>query len=130
MIRQILLSIMILSVSLVIATPGMTGAGTAIAVAAEGQTPADPVSTVAARCPWFLLFDDQGSLVEAVANPHRQAVGGAGPLAVDFLAERGVRTVIAGEFGKKMIDAMKARGITFRTATGSAADAVKSMVEK
>jgi predicted Fe-Mo cluster-binding NifX family protein len=96
-----------------------------IAVAAEGNAPTSQVSAVAARCPYFLLFDEKGTLVEAVANPHQDAPGGAGSQAVEFLAGKGVTVVIAGAFGQKMVVAMKARGMRYLEFKGSAADAVK-----
>lgn len=108
----------------------MAGDGPVYAVAAEGESPDAQVSAQAARCPWFLLFDAQGNLVEAVANPHQRAAGGAGPQAAEFLASKGVQTVIAGEFGPKMADALKRRGMTFQTSSGTAADAVRTVIEQ
>ena len=95
-----------------------------IAVAAEGQAPSSQVSAVAARCPYFLLFDEKGTFVEAVANPHKDAPGGAGSQAVDFLAGKGVTVVIAGAFGPKMVGAMHAAGMRYLEFKGNAADAV------
>jgi predicted Fe-Mo cluster-binding NifX family protein len=108
----------------------MAGDGPVYAVAAEGQDADARVSAQAARCPWFLLFDAQGNLVEAVANPHHRTPGGAGPMAADFLAGKGIQTVIAGEVGGKMADALKRQGIDHRTATGTAADAVRSALHQ
>jgi predicted Fe-Mo cluster-binding NifX family protein len=108
----------------------MAGDGPVYAVAAEGESPVAQVSFQAARCPWFLLFDAQGNLVEAMANPHQRAAGGAGPQAAEFLAGKGIQTVIAGEFGPKMANALKGRGLTFLTATGTAAEAVRTAVNQ
>lgn len=108
----------------------MAGDRPVYAVAAESESPDAQVSAQAARCPWFLLFDAQGNLVEAVANPHQRAAGGAGPQAAEFLASKGVQTVIAGEFGQKMADALKHRGMTFHTATGRAAESVRTILNQ
>jgi predicted Fe-Mo cluster-binding NifX family protein len=110
---------------LCIMAPSAMATGEAvIAVAADGETAEAAVSRQAARCPYFLLFDARGVFVEAVANPHRQAAGGAGPQVVAFLAAKGVQTVIAGEFGGRMTTALQGKGMEFRIATGSAAAAV------
>lgn len=101
-----------------------------IAVAAEGQTGSAQVSRQAARSPYFLFFNQQGDLVEAVANPYLQAAGGAGPRVVEFLAAKGVHTVIASEFGAKMTRAMKEKGIVFSIATGNVKDAVQTIIHK
>lgn len=101
-----------------------------IAVAAEGKVSSSQVSSIAARCPYFLLFDEKGTFVEAVANPHKDARSGAGPQAVDFLAGKGVRVVIAKAFGPKMVDAMEGRGMRHLEFKGSVADALKKALVK
>jgi predicted Fe-Mo cluster-binding NifX family protein len=100
-----------------------------VGVAAEGKTPSARVSDVAARCPYFLLFDGKGAFVEAVANPHKDAEGG-GPLVVGFLAEKGVKVAVAGGFGPRIVDVMKAKGMRPVEFNGSAADAVKKALAK
>ena len=101
-----------------------------IAVASYGNTPASAVSPVAARSSYFLMFDAKGAFLEAVANPHKNAGGGAGTLSVDFLSVKGVTTVIAGAFGSNMITAMKAKGIKSVEFKGTAADAVMKAIRK
>jgi predicted Fe-Mo cluster-binding NifX family protein len=103
---------------------------TTIAVAAEGKVSTSQVSGVAARCPYFLLFDEKGTFVEAVANPNKDARGGAGTESVDLLAGKGVKAVIAGAFGQNMVDAMKGRGMRYLEFKGIAADAVKKALVK
>ena len=124
--RKFLVPAMLVAIVLFAASSLLAAEKAIIAVAAEGQTPAALVSTLAARSPYFLLFTENGELVEVVANPHQQAAGGAGPQVVELLAAKGVKTVIAGEFGAKMAGAMKAKGIASRIAAGSAAEAAKT----
>jgi predicted Fe-Mo cluster-binding NifX family protein len=105
-------------------------AGEAVtAVAADGGTADAAVSQQAARAAYFLLFDEQGALVEAVANPYREAAGGAGPQVVAFLAEKGIRTFIAGEFGPRTEAILQGRGIKAMIAAGSAESVVRGMQE-
>ncbi len=101
-----------------------------IVVAAEGKVPSSQVSGVAARCPYFLLFDEKGTFVEAMANPHKDLRGGAGSEAVGFLAGKGVKVVVSGAFGRNMVDAMKGRGMRYLEFKGTAADAVKKAIVK
>lgn len=124
------ISIILLTWALFIVPSFMAAGEPVIAVAADGDTADVAVSQQAARAAYFLLFDAQGVLVEAVANPYKQAKGGAGPQAVAFLATKGVRTVIAGEFGSRMSAALQAKGMAFRTASGIAADAVRQLGQK
>jgi predicted Fe-Mo cluster-binding NifX family protein len=101
-----------------------------IAVASDGNTPASAVSPVAARSPYFLIFDGKGAFVEALINPHKNAGGGAGSLVVDFLAGKGAATIIAGAFGDKMIVAMKAKGMAYVVFKGIAGDAASQVVKR
>ena len=82
-----------------------------IAVAAEGKTPTAEVSGVSGRSPYFLIFDGDGKLLEAVDNPYKEAQRGAGPSVVPFLAQKGADFVVAGKFGENMIQTMKSNGI-------------------
>jgi len=100
-----------------------------IAVASVGKTAAAEVSGVAARSPYFLIFDVDGALLEAVDNPYKAAKGGAGPSVVPFLAQKDVAFVVAGEFGEKMIQAMQAQGIGYLEFSGSAEAALKKVLE-
>lgn len=113
-----------LIVTLTLVLPAMAAGQAVTAVAAEGDTAEAAVSNQAARAPYFLLFDEQGELVEALANPYRETAGGAGPLVAGFLAEKGIRTFIAAETGPRMEAVLHKSGIEIRTATGSAASAV------
>jgi len=126
MTRKMLLPLLVVALSFFAGSAALAAGKTVIAVAAEGSTPTAQVSKLAARAPYFLLFDDKGQLAEALANPYRQGAGGAGPQVVDFLAAKGIKTVIAGEFGANMTNAMKAKDMTHRIATGPAAEAVKA----
>ena len=100
-----------------------------IAVAAEGKSGAAKVSGVAARSPYFLIFDGDGKLLEAVENPYKTAKGGAGTSVVPFLAQKGITMVVAGEFGKNMIDAMKGKGMKYLEFKGSAEEALKKFMQ-
>jgi predicted Fe-Mo cluster-binding NifX family protein len=100
-----------------------------IAVAAEGKTAAATASGVAARAPYFLIFDGSGKFLEAIDNPYKTSKGGAGTSVVPFLAQKGVTVVVAGEFGRNMLDAMKSKGIKSLEFKGSAEEALKKVLE-
>jgi len=101
-----------------------------IAVASDGETLKAAVSHVAARCPYFLIVDSKGKLLEAVENPYKDTRGGAGVSAANFLAEKNVTIVIAGNFGNKMIDALKAQEIAHFEFEGTAEKAIRKILEK
>ncbi len=101
-----------------------------IAVASEGETLDAAVSHLAARAPYFLIVDGTGNLREAAENPYKDIRGGAGVSAANFLAEKNVTIVVAGNFGNKMIDALKAQEITYVKFEGTVADAVDKVLKQ
>jgi len=107
--------------------PNRTPAKGIIAVASTGETPSDPIGSVAARSPYFLLFDENGAFLGPVENPHAGAGGGAGRLVAEFMAERGVRTMIAGNFGRNIRTDLEEKGIRFVEASGQSAEAVRRL---
>ena len=100
-----------------------------IAVAASSKTAKASVSNMAAKCPYYLIFNNKGELIEVIDNPYTDASGGAGPSAANFLAQRGVTIVIAGNFGSKMINTLKNKGITHFEFKGRVDDAVKRVLQ-
>ena len=101
-----------------------------IAVASDGETLDAAVSPLAARGPYFLFIDSEGKLLEALENPYKNTRSSAGVSVANFLAEKNVTIVIAGNFGNKMIDALKAKEITHVEFEGIVEEAIKKILEK
>jgi predicted Fe-Mo cluster-binding NifX family protein len=80
---------------------------------------------VAARAPHILIFDANGALMGSHLNPAAAEPGGAGPALARWLAEQKVGTLIAGDFGAKLAQALEERKIRAVTARGPAGRAVK-----
>lgn len=89
-----------------------------IAISSEGQTLESPVAERFARCPFFLIVDEEGSLLEALSNQATQAAHGAGGMAVQFIASKGVSALIAPRLGPNAVSALKAAGIRAFEASG------------
>jgi len=100
-----------------------------IAVAADSKDAKASVSNKAAKCPYYLIFNNKGKLVEVIDNPYSNTSGGAGPSAANFLARRGVTILIAGDFGSKMINTLENKGVTHFEFKGLADNAVKKVLE-
>ncbi len=100
-----------------------------IAVASGDKTAKASVSNKAAKCPYYLIFDSKGKLAEVIDNPYGDASRGAGPSAANFLAQQGVTLVIAGNFGSKMINTLKNKGITHFEFKGRVNEAVKRVLK-
>lgn len=101
-----------------------------IAAASDGETLKAAVSHTAARCSYFLIVDSKDKLLEAVENPYQDTRGGAGVSAANFLAEKKVTVVIAGNCGSKMKSALEAQEITFFKFVGTVEEAILKILEK
>ena len=126
--------IVFISLAILLLCPVMANAGELekmkIAVAASSKTAKASVRNMAAKCPYYLIFNNKGELIEVIDNPYRDASGGAGPSAANFLAQKGVTIVIAGDFGFKMINTLKNKSINHFEFKGRVDDAVKRVLNK
>jgi len=100
-----------------------------ISVAANGKSAQESVSNMAAKCPYYHIFNNKGELIEVVDNPYRDANGGAGPLAANFLSQRGITSVIARNFGSKMVNTLDNKSITHFEHKGVADNAEKKIIK-
>ena len=95
-----------------------------IAIAATAPEPDGQVAMHGARAPFYLLFDERGSMLEALANPVVQVEGGAAPRAALFLADRGVALLAAGDFGNRFISELEEKGIRHVQMSGLISDVI------
>lgn len=63
------------------------------------------------RADYFILIDSETREWEATPNPAADASGGAGPQAVQFIADKGVEAVISGRYGPSAFSALEAATI-------------------
>ena len=99
-----------------------------VAVASNSKDAASSISNKAGKCPYYLIFNSKGELIEVVANPYKDAQGGAGQQAANFLVNKGVTLIVAENFGDKMIEAMRSNGTDYFKLQGIVHDAVKTVV--
>ena len=100
-----------------------------IAVAAGSKSAKASVSNIAAKCPYYLIFNNKGELIEVIDNPYKDTSRGAGPLAANFLVQRDIDIIVAESFGSKMIDALRNSGKTHFEFKGRVDDAVKRVLK-
>ncbi len=70
------------------------------------------------RCSYFVIYDTELKSVEIMPNPNKEAEEGAGPSSVRFLASKGVKKIVSGEFGikiKSLLDSLKIQMIVMKT---------------
>jgi predicted Fe-Mo cluster-binding NifX family protein len=100
-----------------------------IAVSSDEETIDSQVSNLGARSPWFLLFDEQGSLTNTLENPYRNQRQ-AGVKCAEFLKNQNVTVFVAGNVGPKMGAALESMGIAFIPFSGSVKEGVNQVLKK
>jgi predicted Fe-Mo cluster-binding NifX family protein len=63
------------------------------------------------RCEWFCLFDTETKKSSFIENPVRNNPEQAGCDAAQFLIEKGIKIIIAGRFGSKVIEVFRTKNI-------------------
>jgi predicted Fe-Mo cluster-binding NifX family protein len=126
--KEILIMIVIVSSLLVIAWSFAEQSGR-IAVAANDKTLTAPVSDRAGLSPFFLIFDENGKLIDVIDNPFKEERGKAGHLMSDFLASKGVTVVVGEDFCGEIVDVIKNKGIKPVNFKGSVEEAVQKILK-
>lgn len=98
-----------------------------IAVAATKNDISADVSYHGGRAPFYLIFDEQGNLLDSFSNPFSEMERHAGYEVSKVMAEHGIDVIVAGLFGPMMISELSAQGIRCVTKSGSARNAVRQL---
>jgi predicted Fe-Mo cluster-binding NifX family protein len=99
-----------------------------IAVASNSKDITSSISNKAGKCPYYLIFNSKGELIEVISNPYKDAQSGAGQQTANFLAKKGVTLIVAETFGDKMIEAMRSNSTDYLKLQGIVHDAIKKVV--
>ncbi|NCC99779.1 MAG: dinitrogenase iron-molybdenum cofactor biosynthesis protein [Bacteroidia bacterium] len=81
-----------------------------IAITSEGNSLNSLIDPRFGRCSFFAIYDTDTKNTEFILNPVKESLEGAGPAAVQFIASKEVKKIVAGEFGgkiKSLLDNLK-----------------------
>ncbi|MDD3322587.1 MAG: NifB/NifX family molybdenum-iron cluster-binding protein [Paludibacter sp.] len=73
-----------------------------IAITSEGNQMDSKIDARFGRCAYFAIYNTDTKETEFLVNPAKDSSGGAGPEAVQFVAQTGVKKIFAGDFGTKI----------------------------
>ncbi|MBE9488516.1 MAG: NifB/NifX family molybdenum-iron cluster-binding protein [Bacteroidetes bacterium] len=82
-----------------------------IAVASSGNTLDSKVDSRFGRCAYFAIHDTETKETIFLENPSKDVDGGAGPKAVQFIANQQANKIVSGEFGMKIKSLLEELGI-------------------
>jgi predicted Fe-Mo cluster-binding NifX family protein len=91
-----------------------------ITISSQGQDLEAMVDPRFGRCPYFIIYDTETKETEVLSNPALEATGGAGILAAQLVADKGVEVVITGNVGPNAFQTLNQAKIKiFGGATGT-----------
>ncbi|MGD8999798.1 MAG: NifB/NifX family molybdenum-iron cluster-binding protein [Granulosicoccaceae bacterium] len=99
-----------------------------IAIAAMTPDLDARIAKHSARAPYYLLFDEQGEMLEVVSNPFADDDRGIAPRVARLLADKGATLLVAGEFGPRFVSELEERGIDRLQRSGQVADSVRQFI--
>lgn len=100
-----------------------------IAIATVGEGINSKISKFSGRAPYYLLFDGNGVFIKSIKNPAQSQGHRASSGVVNLLTKESVKIVIAGEFGDKMENQLKANKIEYYEHEGIAKDVIQTFVK-
>jgi predicted Fe-Mo cluster-binding NifX family protein len=99
-----------------------------IAVAAIHKEETSEVSPRSGRSKFYLIFNENGELLEVLSNPFSRGGGGAGFGVAKMLADKGVTIVIGAAFGGHMEEILKARGLRYYEMSGTVKEGLMRLI--
>lgn len=101
-----------------------------LAIAATSQDTDAQVAVQAARAPFYMFYDEKGTLLDVIANPFRSIDHGAAPRAIRLLKEHSINTLVAEQFGDRFLTLLKENNNSAVTATGSVSKAIQKLLSE
>jgi predicted Fe-Mo cluster-binding NifX family protein len=98
-----------------------------IAIAANTANTDAPVSMNAARAPCYLVFNEEGKLLETVSNPYSSMEKCVAPRSARLLRQHHINTLVAGDFGDRFVELLQQHHISTVVSQGSVSDAIKKI---
>ena len=80
------------------------------------------------RCPYFIIFDTDNDRFEYFENESRNAMGGAGIQAAQFVVNKGISTIISGAIGPNSFRVFNAANINiYSGVTGTVRETIDKL---
>ena len=101
-----------------------------IAIAATAPDENGEVGRHAARAECYLVFDETGTFCEAIHNPFKDYDRAVGVRVADYLAEKAIDVLAAGNFGVGFMRALDAKGVRHVESEGRVKDVAKNLATR
>lgn len=98
-----------------------------ICITSQGKDLNSEIDPRFGRCSYFIFIDTETLNYEAVENPWKEASGGAGIQAAQFVAQKGVKKVVTGRVGANAEMVLRKAGISIVEGSGRIDDIIKKL---
>lgn len=100
-----------------------------IAIAAENNDLSSEVSTQGARALFFLIFTEDGNLLEMLENPYASNESHVGPDVANMLSNNNITKVVAGRFGPKFREVLEENNVECIEKTGFISQVINQLAD-
>lgn len=97
-----------------------------ICITSSGENLNSDIDPRFGRCNFFIFYDTDTKQYEAVENSWKEASGGAGIQASQFVIQKGVKKVFTGRVGANAEMVLRKAGIEIVEASGKVDDIIKN----
>jgi predicted Fe-Mo cluster-binding NifX family protein len=104
-----------------------------LAIASQGNTLGHAISQQFGHCAYYVIYDKVTGALEISPNPFRDAPKQAGRQAAKWLANKDVKTLVAGDFGQKiqpLLDQLRMQLIMIRKPETRVQDIINLLIQK
>ena len=99
-----------------------------ICISSSGTDLGSNVDPRFGRCPYFIVYDTDTDKFEYLENESRNAMGGAGIQAAQFVVNKGISTVISGAIGPNSFKVFNTANINiYSGVTGTIREAIDKL---
>ena len=101
-----------------------------IVITASNDKVDQPFNPRFGRAEYFMLYDSETKEWEALTNPAADARGGAGPQAVQYIADKGAEVIISGRYGPSAFTALGGSSIkAYLASNGTVAEVLQQFLD-
>ena len=98
-----------------------------VCITAKGDTLDSEIDPRFGRCGYFIFYDTETKNYEVFPNKWKEAMGGAGTQAAQFVLEKGAKKVVTGNLGPRAEAIFKLAGIEVILTSGKVKDTINNL---
>ncbi|PMP68903.1 MAG: dinitrogenase iron-molybdenum cofactor biosynthesis protein [Thermodesulfobacterium geofontis] len=98
-----------------------------VCITAQGNNLDSEIDPRFGRCSYFIFYDTETKTYEVFPNKWKEAMGGAGTQAAQFVLEKGAKKIITGNVGPRAEAIFKLAGIEVVLTSGKVKEVINNL---